>query len=129
MVDRRRPMVGKQRNDLSLVCHTETLPQATVLHLAGEINLNTAAVLEDCLTTAWQRGEHLIVEMKDVRYIDASFYQVLARVRERRPTLPQRLVLVGLTPSIQETVRVLGLQRVADITTSVEAAKRWLEIC
>jgi anti-anti-sigma factor len=129
MVDRRRPTVGKESNDLILVCHAETLPRATVLHLAGEINLNTAPILEDCLTTALQRGEHLIVEMKDVRYIDASFYQVLARVRERHGALPQRLVLVGLTPSIQTAVTVLGLQRVADITTSVEMAKRWLEIC
>jgi anti-sigma B factor antagonist len=122
-------MVGKQGNDQILVCHSETLPKATVLHIAGEIDLTTAPILEDNLTTALQRGEHLIVEMKDVRYIDASFYQVLARIRDRRRTLPQRLVLVGLTPSIQEAVSVLGLQRVADITTSVEVAKRWLETC
>jgi anti-anti-sigma factor len=128
MVDRRRPMDGRPHNDLILVCRRDTFPKATVLRLEGEIDLNTAPILEDSLTTALQRGEHVIVDMKDVRYIDASLYQVLARVREWRRTPQQRLVLVELTPSIQETVRILGLQRVVDITTSVEAAKRWLEI-
>lgn len=128
MVDRRRPIEGRQHNDPILVCRRDTFPQATVLRLEGEIDLNTAPILEDSLTTALQRGEHVIVNMKDVRYIDASLYQVLARVGERRRTPDQRLVLVELTPSIQETVRILGLQRVVDITTSVEAAKRWLEI-
>jgi anti-anti-sigma factor len=127
-VDGRRPVAGKQRDDLLLVWDRETLPKATVLRLAGDINIDTALMLEDSLTAALQRGEHVIVDMKDVRYIDASLYQVLARVRERH-TLPQRLVLVGLTPSIQETVRILGLQRVAEITTSVDVAKRWLETC
>ena len=129
MVERRGPMMRKQRNDLILVCHCETLPEATVLRLAGEINLTTVPILEGSLTTALQRGGHVIVDMKDVRYIDASLYQVLARLRERRPALPQRLVLVGLTPSIQQTVNLLGLQRVAEITASVESAKRWLDIC
>lgn len=128
MVDRRRPIEGRQHNDPILVCRRDTFPKATVLRLEGEIDLNTAPILEDSLTTALQRGEHVIVNMKDVRYIDASLYQVLARVGERRRTPDQRLVLVELTPSIQETVRILGLQRVVDITTSVEAAKRWLEI-
>lgn len=128
MVDRRRPMVDRSRSDLRLVCRRETLPKATVLRLEGEIDLNTAPILEDSLTTALQRGEHVIVDMKDVRYIDATLYQVLARVRERRRTPPQRMVLVELTPPIQKTVRILGLQRVVDITTSVEVAKRWLEI-
>jgi anti-anti-sigma factor len=128
MIDRPDPIVRKQRTDLVLMCHCDTLPGATVFRLAGEINLNTVSILEDSLTSALQRGGHVIVDMKDVRYIDASLYQVLMRLRERRPTLPQRLVLVGLTPSIQQTVRILGLQRVADITTSVESAKRWLDI-
>lgn len=128
MVDRRRQIEGRQHNDPILVCRHDTFPKATVLRLEGEIDLNTAPILEDSLTTALQRGEHVIVDMKDVRYIDASLYQVLARVGERRRTPDQRLVLVELTPSIQETVRILGLQRVVDITTSVEAAKRWLEI-
>lgn len=105
----------------------EALPEATVLRLEGEIDLNTAPILEDGLTAALQRGEHVIVDMKDVRYIDASIYQVLARVHERRRTPHQRLVLVELSPSIQETVRILGLQRVVEIATSVEAAKRGLE--
>ena len=105
----------------------EALPGATVLRLEGEIDLNTAPILEDGLTAALQRGEHVIVDMKDVRYIDASIYQVLARIHERRRTPHQRLVLVELSPSIQETVRVLGLQRVVEIATSVEAAKRGLE--
>ena len=128
MIDRRGPIVRKQGNDPVLVCHFETLPAATVLRLAGEINLNTVPILEDSLTAALQRGGHVIVDMKDVRYIDASLYQMLLRLRERRPTLPQRLVLVGLTPPIQQTVRILGLQRVADITATVESAKRWLDV-
>jgi anti-anti-sigma factor len=122
------PIAAGQFADLILVCRFQPFPGATVVCLKGEIDISTAPILESRLTAALDRGGHVIVDMKQVRYIDASLYRVLARVRERPRTRPQRLVLAGLTPSIQKTARILGLQRVADITTTVEAAKRWLEI-
>jgi anti-anti-sigma factor len=105
----------------------ESLRDATILRLEGDIDSSTAPALEDALARAAARGGHVILDLEGVRYIDASAYHVLARAREcARPG--QRFILAGLAPPIRDLVNTLGLRRVADIHPSVDDAKRSLKI-
>lgn len=74
-----------------------------VVYLRGELDLGNARQLRDLLLGAAEDDDHLVVDMADTTFIDASVLAVLA---ETNAVLPGGLIVRGATGIV---ARAFGL--------------------
>jgi anti-sigma B factor antagonist len=90
-----------------------SLPTGSVLvQLLGELDVATVPAVSDHLVRAMNLSFRVVVDLREVTFIDAATIGALAQARQRVVVEGGDLVLVGATPSIG---RVLRLAHVTDV--------------
>ncbi|MGW4648498.1 STAS domain-containing protein [Kitasatospora sp. NPDC004289] len=105
------------------ITEDSTADGATVVHLAGEIDLDEGAALEDVLTRALEaRPSRLVVDMSGVGYCDSAGLNALLKTRTAAATAGVDLVVAGVGERITRLLWATGTTDVFTITETVEAA-------
>jgi len=85
-----------------------------VVHVRGEIDLDTAAEMADALAiVVARRPPELVLDLTEVSFMDCSGVGIIVRTRSHLPD-GARLVLRGLQPLVR---RVLGILHVDALCT------------
>lgn len=79
----------------------------TVVHVAGELDLATAPLLQEaCATAAGRNPQTLRIDMSEVTFLDSTGISVLVQAHKQLDAQGGELVLHGLR---DQTARVLGV--------------------
>ncbi|MFI5534012.1 STAS domain-containing protein [Kitasatospora sp. NPDC051853] len=100
-----------------------TAAGVTVVHLAGEIDLDEGAALEDVLTRALvARPSRLVVDMTEVGYCDSAGLNALLKTRTAATAAGVDLLVAGVGDRITRLLWATGTTDVFTITETVEDA-------
>jgi anti-sigma B factor antagonist len=93
-----------------------------VLSICGELDLASAPSLKWALNDEVQAGaSRLVLDLSEVTFMDSTAIGVLVGIK-RALSDGERLSLVHLTPDVQKTLEITGLESSFRIYSSVEAA-------
>ncbi len=80
--------------------HLEPLGPALTIHLAGELDMSSAASLDELAATVDGAFDLVVLDVRELEFIDSSGIHALLGLRARVPVLevrnPRRAVLVPL---------------------------------
>lgn len=122
---RQAPIRGGSGTTL-LHCWIETIPEAVVVHVEGEVDISTAPWLADTIANAFQQGRGVIVDLSDVNYLDGSGLAVLQRAAESHLT---HLAVTGSSPQVRRLFDIVHLNDVIPLVGSLEAGREYLRHC
>ncbi|MEV6732864.1 MULTISPECIES: STAS domain-containing protein [unclassified Streptomyces] len=100
----------------------QSLPGATVLVMAGELDHDTAEPLRQALDATWQDGGRLLVDLSRLDFCDSTGLNVLLHGRLAIGQAGGSLELVGLHPPVARMFHVTGADRLFRVHADVEAA-------
>lgn len=103
-------------------CWLETLSDATVVHVEGEVDLSTAPDFARAVATAFLWCSRVIVDLARVTYIDGSGLGILKRAAEANRT---RLAVAGPAPHVRRLFDVVELTGVVPVVASLEAGREY----
>jgi anti-sigma B factor antagonist len=100
---------------------TEDLQDATIIHVHGEVDLATAAMVQDALRSAIRSGRHVVVDLANVTYIDLSGFRALT---EGKKALGERqaLAVAASSPIIHRVIEIIELGTVLPAFHSLREA-------
>lgn len=108
-------------------CRVESVPEAYVLRLQGEVDLSTAPLLQDALQGIVGDGRQVIVDMSDLRYLDGSGLRLLFWARERLLAHGRQMLVAGASPIIRRLLQIVGLHKVVPILETVAEAIEYVQ--
>lgn len=83
--------------------------------LRGELVTATAPLLEESLVPLESNGfTSIMLDLRDLKYLDSSGLRVLLAASERAETNGHRLLLVGATPGARRLFELTGTQFLID---------------
>ena len=85
---------------------------STTVRVGGEIDLDTAPRLRDCLATL--TGD-VVVDLTDVSFVDSQAIGLLLAEHRRRKEASARLVVSGASPMTLRTFELTGVDQVLDL--------------
>jgi anti-anti-sigma factor len=101
----------------------------TRIALAGEVDMATVPVLKQQLAQAEQDGAaSIMVDLRDVTFIDSQGLHALLRARERAQSNGHRLLIVGASPSARRLFQITGKEFLIDEQEAVSVLRRFTGI-
>lgn len=94
-----------------------------ILTASGEIDLYTAPDLREALDRAIEARRDVILDLEGTEFIDSTGLGVLVDGHRRLQEAESRLVLVNPQPAITRTLEITVLDRVLEMTNSVDEAR------
>jgi anti-sigma B factor antagonist len=103
---------------------TATREQAgtTIIDVTGDIDMGTSPGLRKTLLESLKKTPRLVVNMREVRYIDSSGIASLVEVLKEARNKEKRLVLFGLNAAVQEVLQLTRLAKLFEIRETEEEA-------
>ena len=95
----------------NLLLDTSVAERAAVIALRGELDLAGAAALEPELTRVQDSAEAVVLDLRDVEFMDSSGLRLIALATERARELGRRLALV---PGPEQVMRVFDITRMRE---------------
>lgn len=96
----------------------------TIVDVAGDIDMGTSPGLRKLLLESLKSTSRLILNFRDVRYIDSSGIASLVEVLMKARSSQKQLVLFGLNRAVQEVLQLTRLTTIFDIRDTEEEALR-----
>jgi anti-sigma B factor antagonist len=90
----------------------EDRPPLLELRLAGELDLGTAPQLKQAVDAYARTGQTLVIDMREVEFVDSMGLAALVRVRHRALSRGAKLQLVRPAESAWSVFALTGLDRV-----------------
>jgi anti-sigma B factor antagonist len=86
----------------------------------GEIDITTADQLDRSLTEAAERGQPVVVDLRDTTFIDSTGLSALIRLATSlsEPPDPSLILLDDPCPAVHKTLMVSGMDRIMTIRHS-----------
>ena len=101
---------------------TRQQPETTIVDVTGDIDMGTSPHLRKLLLDSLKSTSRVVVNMRDVRYIDSSGIASLVEVLMKARDSQKRLVLFGLNKTVQEVLQLTRLTTVFVIRQTEEEA-------
>ena len=103
---------------------TRHLEKMTILDASGDIDLATSPELRKALLRELRelRTPRVVLNLKDVRYVDSSGVASLVEGLKASRDLGSRLVLFGLNSAVREVLQLSKLLRIFEICETEEQA-------
>ncbi|HEV2195252.1 MAG TPA: anti-sigma factor antagonist [Candidatus Acidoferrum sp.] len=100
------------------------LEKITVFDVSGDIDLASSPELRKALLRELRvlRMPRVVLNLKDVRYIDSSGVASLVEGLKASRDVGSRLILFGLNSAVREVLQLSKLVRIFEITESEEQA-------
>ena len=106
-----------------LECQSEQTADAVIVRARGEIDLSTIPILEAALRAPLENGQHLIVDLTAVRYIDSTGLHTLLRSQEQlREKRLRVLVVVPPAAVIRKIFRISAVDKVFHLFPTLDEA-------
>ena len=97
----------------------------TSIALSGELDMATVPILNEQLTALEQDGSEIVLDLRDLRFIDSSGLHALVRAYRRSEENSHRLLLVGANPLTRRLCQITGTEFLLDAEGSVELLGRF----
>jgi anti-sigma B factor antagonist len=99
----------------SFASQVEWRDGVALVALSGELDLATAPLLESCLAPVEADGPaSIVVDLRDLMFIDSSALHVLLRARGRAETNGHQLLVVGASPAARRLFELTDTQFLID---------------
>lgn len=106
---------------MELQIETTTEGSATVVAVAGEVDVATAPQLDEKLAVT-ATSPKIVLDLSNVTFLDSSGLGVIIKGLKRTSELGGSLVLVITNPTILKVFTITGLDKVLTIVDSRDAA-------
>ena len=97
---------------------------STIVDVTGDIDMATSPGLRKTLLESLKRTPRLVVNLREVRYVDSSGIASLVEVLKEARNTGKRLVLFGLNKAVREVLHLTRLTRIFDIQDTEDEALR-----
>ena len=104
----------------NLLLETSLADRAAVIALRGELDLAGAAALERELDRVEQSAEAVVLDLRDVAFMDSSGLRLIVLTAQRALDLGRRLALV---PGPEQVMRVFEITRMRERLDFVDDAR------
>ena len=94
----------------------------TIIDVTGDIDMGTSPGLRKTLLESLKKTPRLVVNMREVRYVDSSGIASLVEVLKEARNRNKRLVLFGLNADVREVLQLTRLARIFEIRETEEEA-------
>lgn len=95
---------------------------ATIVDVFGDIDMGTSVDLRKTLLDSLKNTPRLVVNLREVRYIDSSGIASLVEVLKEARIKEKRLVLFGLSTAVREVLQLTRLTKIFEIRETEEQA-------
>ncbi len=92
-----------------LRAEVEDTPSTTILHLIGEIDITSVALLDEQLSRLIGTRKHIVVDFSQVHYLDMLAIHMLQDAHRRALEGGQRMALVGSDPIVHTLLTIVEL--------------------
>ena len=104
----------------------ETRNGVTHMAMAGELDLGTAPILHDLLSSAEADGVHsILLDMRDLKFIDSTGLRSVLGGWTRAHDNGHRLVLVGANRSIRRLCRITDTEFLLDAAEGTQVLEEF----
>jgi len=94
----------------------------TIVDVTGDIDMGTSPDLRKTLLESLKKTPRLLVNMREVRYVDSSGIASLVEVLKEARNKEKRLVLFGLNTVVHEVLQLTRLSKIFEIRETEEEA-------
>jgi anti-anti-sigma factor len=101
---------------------TEQHGDAAVVVPTGELDLATAPSLEEALARAFERGGRVVLDLRELEFIDSSGLRTLLTARRQAEQHEAQFSLVAGHRGLERTLEIAGVHKVFDWTPAEELA-------
>ena len=101
---------------------TRQRPGTTIVDVTGDIDMGTSPGLRKTLLDSLKRTPRLVVNLREVRYVDSSGIASLVEVLKEARSSEKQLVLFGLNKTVQEVLQLTRLTKIFEIRETEEEA-------
>ena len=99
------------------------LDGAVVFSISGDVDLANESSLRAQLKAAMEAGKHLVVvDLKALRYIDLSGIHALLDAHHTFARGRRSIVLAAVPPMVQRILKIVGLEQMIPVFSTVETA-------
>ena len=88
--------------------NTKTIEEITVVELAGDIDAKTAPEVQQQVIPLATPGSKILLDMSDVPYMSSAGLRMLLSLYRQTAAKEGKLLLVGLSEEITDTMAVTG---------------------
>jgi anti-sigma B factor antagonist len=85
-----------------------TSTQVTVIEMVGDVDSNTAPLVQEQVLPLAQPGSKILLDMAKVSYMSSAGLRLLLSLYRQVTRKDGRLVLVGLSDEIRDTMSITG---------------------
>ena len=96
----------------------------TIIDVTGDIDMGTSPGLRKTLLESLKNNPRLVVNMREVRYIDSSGIASLVEVLKEARSKEKKLVLFGLNAAVHDVLQLTRLAKIFEIRETEEEALR-----
>lgn len=106
--------------------HTATrdAPETTIVDVTGDIDMGTSPGLRKTLLDSLRRTHRLVINLREVHYVDSSGIASLVEVLKEARNTQKRLILYGLNKAVREVLQLTRLSKIFEIRETEEEALR-----
>jgi anti-sigma B factor antagonist len=97
-------------------------PGTTIVDVTGDIDMGTSPGLRKTLLESLKKIPRLVVNLRNVQYVDSSGIASLVEVLKEARDKEKRLILFGLNPAVREALQLTRLTRVFEIRDTEDEA-------
>jgi anti-sigma B factor antagonist len=94
----------------------------TIVDVTGDIDMATSPDLRKTLLESLKKTPRLVVNMREVKYVDSSGIASLVEVLREARNKEKRLVLFGLNAAVRDVLQLTRLARIFEIRETEEEA-------
>ena len=106
----------------------EAVGEITVVRVRGDLDMETAPQLRDCLADLEDLGRYsLVVDLQDVTSLDSTVLGVFIGARKRLRSHGGALVLVAPSEAVRHLFQLIGMSDVFAVRDSVDEATKILQ--
>lgn len=102
----------------------KTVEDVKVVELNGDVDANTAPTVQQQVVPLAEPGSKILMDMTQVPYMSSAGLRMLLSMYRQTEAKKGKLVLVGLSEELQDTMSVTGF---LDFFTTCETVDRGLE--
>ena len=103
---------------MDFAVEVETLHECVIVHVAGELDLATAASFDETLAAAMNECD-LIIDLSACTFLDSSGLRAIAAAARRHP----RVSVVATEPGILRVLEITALDTMVPVHASLEDAR------
>jgi anti-sigma B factor antagonist len=99
-----------------------TNPALTLVAISGDLDGKTSSQAQDQVMPLVRENAHLVLDMAKVAYMSSAGLRFLLSIGRQLPDTA-RMVLVGLSQQLMDTMRVTGFLELFEVADNLEQGK------